>query len=107
VPWPWIEETGIGSPSPSRWNSNASASCPGSSILFAIRKIGFWGRREVGGHGGYPPAHPARVRGYVVVNPNFQDHALGELKRIRALRLVEVGKDRDVANSGGVHERRR
>jgi uncharacterized protein len=25
--------------------------------------------------------HPARVRGYVVVNPNFQEHALAELKR--------------------------
>jgi uncharacterized protein len=26
-------------------------------------------------------SHPTRIRGYVVVNPNFQDHALGELKR--------------------------
>ena len=26
-------------------------------------------------------SHPARVRGYAVVNPNFQDHARGELKR--------------------------
>jgi uncharacterized protein len=25
--------------------------------------------------------HPSRIRGYVVVNPNFQDHARGELKR--------------------------
>jgi uncharacterized protein len=26
-------------------------------------------------------SHPGRIRGYVVVNPNFQDHALAELKR--------------------------
>jgi predicted TIM-barrel fold metal-dependent hydrolase len=25
--------------------------------------------------------HPGRIRGYAVVNPNFQQHALGELKR--------------------------
>jgi predicted TIM-barrel fold metal-dependent hydrolase len=26
-------------------------------------------------------AHPTRIRGYAVVNPNFQTHALGELER--------------------------
>ena len=40
VPWPCWAESGTGSPSPSRWNSKASASWSGSSILFASRITG-------------------------------------------------------------------
>ena len=43
VPWPCSAEIGIGSPSPRRWNSSASASRRGSSSLFASTSTG---RRE-------------------------------------------------------------
>jgi predicted TIM-barrel fold metal-dependent hydrolase len=35
-------------------------------------------------------AHPASIRGYAVVNPNFQSHALGELKRCLDAGMVGV-----------------
>jgi predicted TIM-barrel fold metal-dependent hydrolase len=34
--------------------------------------------------------HPARVRGYAVVNPNFQDHALAELERCLAAGMIGI-----------------
>jgi predicted TIM-barrel fold metal-dependent hydrolase len=35
-------------------------------------------------------SHPAQVRGYVVVNPNFQEHALAELKRCLDAGMIGV-----------------
>jgi uncharacterized protein len=35
-------------------------------------------------------SHPARVRGYAVVNPNFQDHALAELERCLAAGMIGI-----------------
>jgi uncharacterized protein len=35
-------------------------------------------------------SHPARIRGYVVVNPNFQSHALGELRRCLDAGMIGV-----------------
>jgi predicted TIM-barrel fold metal-dependent hydrolase len=35
-------------------------------------------------------SHPTRVRGYAVVNPNYQDHALGELERCLAAGMIGV-----------------
>jgi predicted TIM-barrel fold metal-dependent hydrolase len=35
-------------------------------------------------------SHPARVRGYVVVNPNFQRHALAELDRCLAAGMIGI-----------------
>ena len=47
VPWPWRAESGTGSPSPSRWNSTASRSRRGSSILFASTITGLPETRRI------------------------------------------------------------
>ena len=44
--------------------------------------------------------HPARIRGYVTVNPNYTEHALAEIRR-----CLDGGHDRDQA--GGEPPRRR
>jgi predicted TIM-barrel fold metal-dependent hydrolase len=35
-------------------------------------------------------SHPARIRGYAVVNPNFQDHAISELNRCLDAGLIGI-----------------
>ena len=61
VPCPCTAESGTGSPRPSRWNSNASASRPGSSILFAIRKIGLRECRRMAASSSSPGVIPVWV----------------------------------------------
>src|SRR6476469_3674308 len=61
VPWPCCAESGTGSPRPSRWNSNASASWSGSSILFASSSTGLWARRRIAASSSSPGVIPARA----------------------------------------------
>ena len=42
---------------------------------------------------------PDRVRGYITVNPNYTDHALGEIERCRSLGLI--GMDERAQLAGG------
>ena len=75
VPCPWAAERGIGSPRPSRWNSSASASRPGSSILFAIRKIGLRECRRIADSSSSPGVIPAGCR---------RRRGRGRLRRLRS-----------------------
>src|SRR5215218_6576558 len=61
VPWPCWAESGTGSPSPSRWNSKASASCRGSSILLASKSTGLRARRRIAASSSSPGVIPARA----------------------------------------------
>src|SRR5512133_3194532 len=61
VPWPCWAESGTGSPRPSRWNSNASASWSGSSILFASNSTGLRARRRIAASSSSPGVIPARA----------------------------------------------
>ena len=55
-------ESGNGSPRPSRWNSSASASCDGSSILFASTSTGLCALRRISASSSSPGRDPrARV----------------------------------------------
>ena len=58
VPWPCRAESGIGSPSPNRWNSSASTSRAGSSILFASRKTGLRAVRRISATSSSPGVIP-------------------------------------------------
>ena len=61
VPWPCSAERGKGSPSPSLWNSTASRSRRGSSILFASTSTGFFAARSVAANSSSPGVIPWRV----------------------------------------------
>ena len=61
VPWPWRAESGTGSPSPSRWNSTASRSRRGSSILFASTITGLPETRRIVASSSSPGVIPARA----------------------------------------------
>ena len=59
VPWPCSADSGIGSPRPSRWNSSASVSRAGSSILFASRKTCLRAERRISATSSSPGVIPA------------------------------------------------
>ena len=61
VPWPWRAESGTGSPSPRRWNSTASRSRRGSSILFASTITGLPDARRIAASSSSPGVIPARA----------------------------------------------
>ena len=62
MPWPCSAEIGTGSPRPSRWNSSASVSRRGSSILFASRSTGFFAARRIAATSSSPGRDPGAAR---------------------------------------------
>ena len=58
---PCRPEIGIGSPSPSRWNSSANGSWLGSSILFASTSTGLCASRRIWATSSSPGVTPARA----------------------------------------------
>ena len=61
MPWPCSAEIGIGSPRPSRWNSSASVSRRGSSILLTSRSTGFFAARRIAAISSSPGVIPLRA----------------------------------------------